>query len=240
VVDLEPSAEPPDSDEQGGIASFLNSTRNVIGAITALIVAVSGLLLALNKIGILDGDDDEVTTETTPPPGLFGPMTRPIGRVYFDGQTMYVRAARPGNPLLHLADLEEPLRDVGMSARVAWVSGARDHGVAFVCRYDTRADYYLLAVLSGRRYNIVRYREGRPISLTGGIRESTDIAEDENEITARCVGDDPTSLTLEVNGRTVATAQDRDGIESGNVGIRAGSSEAFVTFRFEDFVLRYL
>jgi hypothetical protein len=38
----------------------------------------------------------------------------------------------------------------------------------------------------------------------------------------------------------VATKKDPDGIESGNVGIRAGSSESFVVFRFEDFVLRYL
>jgi hypothetical protein len=38
----------------------------------------------------------------------------------------------------------------------------------------------------------------------------------------------------------VAEEQDPNGIESGNVGIRAGSSESFVTLRFEDFVLRYL
>jgi hypothetical protein len=35
-------------------------------------------------------------------------MTRPIGRVYFDGETMYVRASQLGRPLLQLADLEEP------------------------------------------------------------------------------------------------------------------------------------
>jgi hypothetical protein len=243
LADLEPPAEPPESGAGGGIASFLNSTRGVIGSITALIVAVSGLLVALNRIGVLGGDDDGTTTrgtETTPTPRLFGEMTRPIGRVYFNGETMYVTARQPRRTLLHLADLEEPLRDVALSARVSWVSGARDYGTSFVCRYDSSSNYYLLGVLSGGRYNIARYREGRLVSLTGGIRRSSAITGDANEITARCVGDDPTILTLEVNGRTVATRQDPNGIESGNIGIRAGSGESFVTFRFEDFELRYL
>jgi hypothetical protein len=235
--DLQPPDESPDSGAGGGLGSFLNSTRNVIGAITGLILAISGLLVALNKVGILDGGDgDEATTETRP----FGPITRPIGRVYFDGETMYVRAAQAGRPLLHLADLEKPLRDVALSARVSWVSGARDYGMSFVCRYDSSSNYYLLGVLSDGRYNIGRYRDGRLVSLTGGIQQSTEIDEDANDITARCVGDDPTTLTLEVNGRTVAKEQDPNGIATGNVGIRAGSSESFVTFRFENVALSYL
>ncbi len=246
MSDFEPPADPPDSGSGGGFTSFLTNTRNVIGGVTALILAISGLLVALNRVGILDGDDDDTpngTTETTSPRGLFGPLTRPIGRVYFDDDeegTMYVRAAQPGRPLVHLADLEKPLMDVALTSRVSWVSGARDYGMAFVCRYDSVRDYYLLAVLSGGRYNIVRYRDGRPVSLTGGIKQAADLAGDTNDITARCVGDDPVTLTLVVNGRTVATEKDEEGIESGNVGIRAGSSESFVTFRFEDFELRYL
>ncbi|HYZ91773.1 MAG TPA: hypothetical protein VFA34_05185 [Actinomycetota bacterium] len=239
--DLPPTDESPDAGSGGGLGSFLNNTRNVIGAVTGLIVAVSGLLVALNKVGILGGDDDNgPKTETRPPATIFGPIKRPIGRVYFDGETMYVRAAQPGRPLVHLADLEKPLRDVSMSARVSWVSGASDYGMSFVCRYDNSQNYYLLAVLSGRRYNIARYRNGRVTSLTGGIQRSTKIAEESNDVTARCVSHDPTTLSLEVNGRPVATKQDRDGIESGNVGIRAGSSESFVVFRFEDFQLKYL
>lgn len=238
--DLE-TPESPDSGSGGGIGAFLNNTRNVIGAVTGLIVAISGLLIALNRAGILGGDDGDGTdTETTPTASLFGPITRPIGRVYFDGETMYVRAAQPGRPLVHLADQEEPLRDVAMSARVTWLSGARDYGMSFVCRYDNSRDYYLLAVLSDRRYNIARYRNGRITSLTGGIQRSNTIDETTNDVTARCVGDDPTTLTLEVNGRTVAEEQDPEGIETGNIGIRAGSSESFVTLRFEDFVLKYL
>jgi hypothetical protein len=238
LADFEPPAERPDTGSGGGISSFLSSTRNIIGGVTGLIVAISGLLIALNKVGLLDRDDDGPTIETT----IFGPMTRPIGRVYFEdeGETMYVKAAQPGQRLLHLADLEEPLRDVALSARVSWVSGARDYGVSFVCRYANNKNYYLLALLSGGRYNVGRYRDGRLVSLTGGIQNSSDIGEDSNDVTARCVGDDPTTLTLEVNGRIVAKRQDANGIESGNIGIRAGSDESFVTFRFEDFQLRDL
>lgn len=238
--DLPTPDESPDSGAGGGVGAFLHNTRNIIGAITGLIVAISGLLIALNKTGILGGDGDGTTTETRPPASLFGPITRPIGRVYFDGETMYVRAAQAGRPLLHLADLEKPLRDVALSARVSWVSGARDYGMSFICRYDNSSNYYLFGVLSGGRYNIGRYRDGRLVSLTGGIQQSTQIDEDANDITARCVGDNPTTLTLEINGRPIATKQDPDGIETGNIGIRAGSSESFVTFRFEGFELRYL
>jgi hypothetical protein len=240
LADLEPPAESPEPESGGGIASYLNSTRNVIGAITALIVAVSGLLLALNRAGVL-GDDNGTTTETRPPDGLFREMRSPIGRVYFDDDgAMYVRANRPSRPVVHPADLEEALHDVSLSAKVTWVSGAADYGTSFVCRYESNRTYYALGVLSGGRYNIVRYRDGRPVSLTGGFRRSGLIDERMNDVTVRCVGDDPTSLTLEVNGSVLAKRTDADGIEEGNIGVRASSGESFVTVRFDKFTLRYL
>ena len=153
---------------------------------------------------------------------------------------MYVKAARPGRPLLHLAELETPLHEVAMTVEASWVRGARDYGIGLVCRYENAANYYLISLLSGGRYNIVRYRDGKPTSVTGGIRTSGRISADANVIDARCVGDDPTSLKLTVNGRTVGTATDADGINGGTVGIRVGSSEAWVTCRFDDVALRYL
>jgi hypothetical protein len=58
------------------------------------------------------------------------------------------------------------------------------------------------------------------------------------EMGADCEGDDPTLLTFKVNGETVAEKSDRDGIESGTVGIRAGTNESEgVTIRFDDFVV---
>lgn len=244
MADLEPPDGSHDSEPGGGIGigSFLNTAPRAIGSVTALIGAITGLLIALNKVGFLGGDGGggATTTTETVGAGLFGEMTRPLGRVYFDGKIMYVKAALPNRPFLVLANLEKPLADVAMSARIKWLSGSRDYGVSLVCRYESNSSYYLLAVLSGGRYNIVRYRNGKPSSLTHGIQRSSAVTDDANDITARCVGDQPTRLTLEANGRTVGAVNDANGIEGGNVGIRAGSSESFVTVGFEDFVLKYL
>ena len=246
MSDLEPPPEVEETGTGGGLGAFLSSAPRVIGSITALIGAVTGLLIALNKTGVIGGDGGSdggstTTTETIEEGGMFGPLDRPpIGRVYFDGKTMYVRSTKPGNPLVHLANQEEELSDVSLSARVRWVSGAKDYGVAFLCRYESPGNYYLLALLSGPRYNIVRYRDKKPISLTGGIKPTDAVNEDANRITAKCVGDEPTILTLQANGQPVGTAKDDDGIAGGNVGVRVGTSESFVTLRFDDFLLKYL
>ncbi len=209
----------------------------MIGSITALIGAISGLLIALNRVGVLGNGDPGTTSK--PAKSLFSPMTRPVGRVYFDGTTMYVKAAQPRTPVLLLADQDKQLQDVAMSTSVTWMSGASDYGYSLLCRYRNSRNYYLVGVLSGGRYNMARYRDGVLTSLTHGIQQSNYIDDAENEVTMRCVGDDPTTLSLEVNGRTVGSAKDTDGLEGGNVGMRVGSGESTVTLRFEDFVLKY-
>jgi hypothetical protein len=229
----------PDSDPSGSwFNTFLSSTPRLIGSITALIGAISGLLIALNKVGILGNGG--TTTTSKPAQSLFSPMTRPVGRVYFDGTTMYVKAAQPATPLLLLADQDKQLQDVAMSTSVTWMSGASDYGYSLLCRYRNSRNYYLVGVLSGGRYNIARYRDGALTSLTHGIQQSKYINDGENDVTVRCVGDDPTTLTLEVNGSTVASVKDPTGLDGGNVGMRVGSGESTVTLRFQDFVLKYL
>ena len=237
MTDPEPPAS--DGDPSGSwFSTFLSSTPRVIGSITALIGAISGLLIALNRVGILDNGG--TTSTSKPAQSLFGPMKRPIGQVYFDGTTMYVKAAQPGTPLLLLADQDKQLQDVAMSTSVTWMSGASDYGYSLLCRYRNSRNYYLVGVLSGGRYNIARYRDGALTSLTHGIQRSTYIDDAQNEVTVRCVGDDPTTLSLEVNGHTVGSVNDRTGLQGGNVGMRVGTLESFVTLRFQDFVLKYL
>ena len=87
---------------------------------------------------------------------------------------------------------------------------------------------------------MARYRDGALTSLTHGIQQSNYIDDAENDVTVTCVGGDPTTLSLEVNGHPVASAKDPTGLEGGNVGMRVGSGESTVTLRFEDFVLNYL
>jgi hypothetical protein len=236
--------EPPaglDDDSGSGLSSFLNSTPKMIGSITALIGAITGLLLALNKAGLLGGDGVEAgTTQPQPADGLFSPIRRPVGRVYFDGTTMYVKAAKARAPILLLADQEESLQEVGMSTSVVWTSGAEDYGYSLLCRYQNARNYYLLGVLSGGRYNIGRYRDGKLTSLTHGLQHSGYIDDKENAVTARCVGDSPTTLSLEVNEHMVASVKDPNGLSGGNVGLRVGSGESTVTLAFENYVLKYL
>jgi hypothetical protein len=229
---------PSDSDSGGG--SFWTSLPALLTAAAVLIGAI------VSAVATLRDDDDDAVAATTAPvttqvevAAPFAPFTRPSGRLYFEGETMFVKAAQPGRPLVALAESETALADVRLDARIEWVSGARDYGVGFVCRYADAANYYLLSVLSGGRYNVVRYRRGKPQSLTG-MRTSAAIEAEGNDLTARCVGSDPVVLTLAVDGRDVATARDADGIDRGNVGVRVGTSESVVTCSFRDFELRSL
>jgi hypothetical protein len=241
VTDPEPPPGPDDADAGAGFASLLNSTPKVITAITALIGAVSGLLIALNKVGVIGGGGSSGTTTTEEEAeSLFKPGKSPAGRVYFDGKTMYVRVNNAKAPMVLRADQSDELQDVSMNTRVRWVSGATDYGFSLLCRYRNPKNYYLLGVLSGGRYNIARYRGGRLTSLTRGFQTSSHIGDDDNEVTARCVGESPTTLTLEVNGHKIGQASDPTGLPAGNIGIRVGTGESFVTTSFEDFVLSHL
>lgn len=234
---------PSGTDSGGG--SFWTSLPALLTASAVLLGAVVSAVVTLT-------DDDgggsagaATTTEANTTTGTgterrFAALTRPLGRVYFEGDAMYVKASQPGRPLLVLAESDEALADVRLGARIDWVSGAKDYGVGFVCRYTDAGNYYLLSVLSGGRYHIVRYRRGKPVSLTGGIQTSGAVDDDGNDVSARCVGSDPVSLTLTVGGQEIATARDPDGIERGNVGIRLGTSESVVTASFRRFELRSL
>ena len=229
---------PSGTDSGGG--SFWTSLPALLTASAVLIGALVSAVVTLTNDG---GGSDIVLPTTTTPPATgqhFAAMTRPLGRVYFEDDTMFVKALQPGRPLLVLAEADEALADVRLGARVEWVSGAKDYGVGFVCRYADAGNYYLLSVLSGGRYHIVRYRRGKPVSLTRGIQTSGAVEEAGNDVAARCVGSDPVSLTLTVGGRDIATARDTDGIERGNVGIRLGTSESVVTCSFRAFELRSL
>lgn len=230
---------PSGTDSGGG--SFWTSLPALLTAAAVLLGAVVSAVATLTN----DGDDAAAGTSTPTTTGTtegryFRELTRPLGRVYFEGETMLVKASQPGRPLLVLAESDEALADVRLRAHVEWVSGAKDYGVGFVCRYADAGNYYLLSVLSGGRYHIVRYRRGKPVSLTRGIQTSGAVDDTANDVAARCVGADPVTLTLTVGGQEVATARDADGIEGGNVGIRVGTSESVVTTSFRRFELRSL
>ena len=229
--------------DAGSGGSFWTSLPALLTASAVLLGAVVSAVVALrddDDSGMSAGGQTTTTTSGPEESEYLVAVTRPAGRIYFEDGTMFMKASKPAQPMLALAERDEPLRDVGLKAHAEWVSGAKDYGIGFVCRYANAGNYYLLSVLSGGRYHIVRYRKGRPVSLTGGIQTSAAIDEDANDVEARCVGSEPVILTLTVGGRDVARARDAAGIEEGNVGLRLGTSESVVTCAFRDFELNSL
>jgi hypothetical protein len=242
LSDPEPPTPHEESDSTGGLGALLSTTPRVLTAITALILAVSGLVAGLNKAGIIGGGGDGGATTTTGNEGaksLFAAGPRGNGDVRFDDTgKMYVTATKPRHSVRVLADPAKSLQDVELSTRAKWESGTNAWGFALVCRQEDTRNYYLLGVTSDGRYNIAKYRDGKLRSLTGGLQPSDAIGSNENRIRARCIGLRPTTLTLSVNGELVASKYDFEDVNaSGNVGLRVRSDEGVVTCSFEDFVV---
>jgi hypothetical protein len=241
--------DPGPEDTGGSGGSFWTSLPTLLTASAVFISAVVGAVVTLRSQGDGDGGGgggatttQAADTTTTAQTGLsehFVEATRPGGRNYFDGETMFVKVSST-RPVLVLAEGDQSLQDVRMTVHAERTSGADDYGIGLICRYASPGNYYLLAVLNGSDYHIVRYRDGRAVSLTQGIQPSDAIDGDTYDIDARCVGSDPALLTLSVGGEEVASIQDPDGIEEGNVGIRVGTSESVVTCAFRDYTLRSL
>ncbi len=247
-----------DERERSRMHSFLTSAPALLGALATLVTAITGLIIVFRP----DDDGPGPAPPPSPPPAAAdtqgpGTDTTPTGaaayftrteepplgegKVYFRGETMYLEA--PGKKGVGVkSDLNTP-SDVSMSVRVRRDSGARKYGAGLICRYVDRRTYYLLAVLDGSSYNIVKYdasKSPKPMTLERRPLPGV-VAGHDFEMGADCEGDDPTRLTFKVNGQTVAERSDHDGIESGTVGIRAGTSEAEgVTIRFDDFVVEPL
>jgi len=217
----------------------------VIGAITALVGALSGLLIALNKAGILGngGGTSATTTQsngttTVAEPTPFGPNGQGggDGEVELKDGALYVTANEPGHGVRVLADPESTATSTTLTARAQWVDGERDWSFALVCRFQGSKNFYLLGVIPIKhQYNIARYRDGRLKSLSG-LRRSDSIRTNDNRVTARCIGKQPT-LTLKVNGETLPAVHDANGLAYGNVGIRVGSAVGVVTCAFTELEL---
>lgn len=70
-----------------------------------------------------------------------------------------------------------------------------------------------------------------------GLRRSDAIRPDDNNVTARCLGNQPTTLILKINGETLPSVRDPNGLAYGNVGLRVGSSVGVVTCAFSELEL---
>jgi hypothetical protein len=247
----EGGGEPDARNGDSGGGSFFTSGPALIGAFATLITAITGLIVGLNQAGIIGGGDNggsgtaasaaaDGEDEGPDAGAVFRGTETDRGRVYFEGETMYVTAEERGKPLVVPGVKSDPVGDVEMSVRTRWDAGAKRYWVGLICRYVDRKTYYLFAVWSGGRYRIVKYGGAGSKPLSEGDAPTRALGE-EDVIEARCEDDDPTSLTLVVNGEEV-THDDENGIERGLVGVRVGTDvdDEHVTVRFDDFVLRPL
>ena len=246
----QPAAPPPSQprDRKGWL----------IGGLAALaLLVVAGVIAAV--LLTRDGDPETVTTTTAPttatattattatvdgsaafsdPPSLFREVERDGSNASFNGSAYAFFVNEANQPLISVADREAPA-DVRVSADVL-AGTSSDYGASFLCRYQGSRDYYLLAIASGRRYNIVKYVDGDPQSLQGGFRTSNAVRTGSatNQVEATCEGSDAVDLTLVVNGTRIARVTDTDSpLTDGTVGLRVGTIEPPVRIQFQNFVM---
>jgi hypothetical protein len=231
----------------------------IVGAAGAVLLVggvVVGVVLATRGGGetttaVQDTPTNTVTTTTTStlqgsaafskPSSLFQPVNRGDASATFSGNTYVFQLESANRPLVSVADRDAPL-NVRVRVDIQSV-GNRDYGAAVLCRYQSPRDYYLLAIASGQRYNIVKYADGKPRSLVGGFQTSSAIrpGASRNRVEAQCYGTGTVVLNLIVNGLRVSSAADADGpLTSGTIGLRAGTTEPTVRVRFEHFVMSEL
>lgn len=148
------------------------------------------------------------------------------------------------------AQYETP-HDQFVSVDAKQVAGAEDEGLFGVaCRASDNRNQYYLSISSNGSFGIDKYRENKNTVILAnpkGVERSEAIRTGlgaVNRIRAECVGgkgQEPTRLTLYVNGQKVAEATDEDALlneSTGNVGlgIDAGRSPPTDVI-FDNFVL---
>ena len=120
-------------------------------SVTALIGAVSGLIIALDRVGVIGGDSETAITCVTHwaemPRASFAPGLRGNGDVRFEDETMYVTAKTPRHGVRVLADQQNSLQDVELSAR-GQMGERGGRLLRLVCRLEDCRNYYPLGVTS--------------------------------------------------------------------------------------------
>lgn len=135
------------------------------------------------------------------------------------------RLARPG---LDLAD-------VHLQVESTRISGPVDNRYGVICRYQDENNYYAFLLSTDGYYAIVKMQEGQTIVLgTETMQPAQELLTGypTHYIEAVCQGQ---QLTLQVNGRELASVMDSS-FSSGDVGLIAGAfSEAGVEILFDNF-----
>lgn len=125
--------------------------------------------------------------------------------------------------------------DVRVEADVTKLNGPEENRAGLMCRYHG-GDYYFFIISNDGYYGIGKFIGGQTLLLGQNAMQPSDSIQKEavNHIRADCVGN---TLTLYVNFKQVATAQDSD-FATGDVGVLAGSfTQPGVDVLFQNFMV---
>ncbi len=125
--------------------------------------------------------------------------------------------------------------DVRVEADVKKLNGPEENRAGLMCRYHG-GDYYFFVISNDGYYGIGKFIGGQTLLLGQNAMQASDTIQKEavNHIRADCVGN---TLTLYVNFKQVATAQDSD-FTTGDVGVLAGSfTQPGVDVLFQNFMV---
>ena len=162
-------------------------------------------------------------------PGLFDDSSSPTVKLTRRGGAYHMRISVAGGAVgaLEAIRSDARLRDasIAVSGRRASGSSADDSYGVF-CRHDGNDRYYLFEVSVDGFSQIEKSSPGRTVELrpwlpTPAVRRGGAT----NRISATCSGNRPTTLRFMVNGVTVATIRDAEGLPAGTVGLSASGYE---------------
>ncbi len=125
--------------------------------------------------------------------------------------------------------------DVRVEADVTKLNGPEENRAGLMCRYHG-GDYYFFVISNDGYYGIGKFIGGQTLLLGQNAMQASDSIQKDavNHIRADCVGN---TLTLYVNFKQVATAQDSD-FTTGDVGVLAGSfTQPGVDVLFQNFMV---
>jgi len=116
-------------------------------------------------------------------------------------------------------------------------AGPDDNDFGILCRFRDQNNYYAFLISSDGYYGIVKVKNGKDSVISGSSLQYSDAIQKgqaSNNVQAECIGQ---NLTLTVNGKKLAEAQDAD-FSSGEIGLTAGSyNTPGVDVRFDNFVV---
>jgi hypothetical protein len=116
-------------------------------------------------------------------------------------------------------------------------AGPDDNDFGILCRFRDQNNYYAFLISSDGYYGIVKVKNSKYAVISGKSLQYSDTIQKgqaSNHLRAECIGQ---TLTLTVNGKKLAEAQDTD-FSAGEIGLTAGAyNTPGVDVSFDNFVV---